>query len=70
MQTKKLRQGNSKWAGSLSVKVSKKNKALLTSILCLFSRPIDGVTVKCNHTILENEDKNCKSSVKKIVKIQ
>ena len=40
------------------------NKALLTSILCLFSRLIDGVTVKCNHIILEKEDKNCKSSLK------
>ena len=32
-------------------------KTLLTNILCLFPRPVDGVTAKCNQTISENKDK-------------
>ena len=38
-------------------------KALLTSNLCLFSRPIDGVTVKCNQIVLETATKHCRPTV-------
>ena len=34
------------------------NKALFTSILCLFSRTIDGVSVKCSPVILETKTNN------------
>ena len=39
------------------------NKALLTFNLGFFSRPVDGVTVKCNHKIMEKKDKKCIRSV-------
>ena len=42
------------------LKLDADNKALLTCNLCLFSRPIDGVTVKCNQIVLEATTKYCK----------
>ena len=46
---------------SLSFKMSDTkipcSKALLKNVLCLFPRPINVVTAKCNQTISENNDK-------------
>ena len=39
----------------LEMKCNDAYKALFTNILCLFPRPLDGVTAKCNQIISEKK---------------
>ena len=45
------------------------NKDCLLDVLCLFSLPIDGVTVKCNHDTLKQRSKHGKYSMKSFYRI-